>query len=130
MFLYKHFVDPTLTNEAEDIVRNLRHVLGSRRGTGYFVDSFGLSGSGYRQGDELFVRLMDEVAENIQRNEPRVEVVGKIKEVHDDDATGARIIATMRCISTGEIVRMTVHVTHREFEFEILPPDALARKNK
>jgi len=130
MFLYKHFVDPTLSDETEDVVRNLRHVLGTRRGTGYFVKSFGLSGSGYRQGDELFVRLMDEVAENIRLHEPRVELIGKIKEVHNDDATGARIIATMRCLGTGEIVRMTVHVTDRDFEFEILPPDALTRKSK
>ena len=124
MFLYKHFVDPTVTNETEDIVRNLLHVLGTRRGTGYFVDSFGLTGAGVRQGDELFVRLMAEVAENVRLYEPRVELVGKIKEIHDDDAQGARLVATMRCRNSGEIVRMTVHVAQRVFDFEVLPADA------
>lgn len=130
MFLYKHFVDPTVSNETDDIVRNLRHVLGTRRDTGYFVPSFGLSGSGVRQGDELFVRLMEQVAENIRNNEPRVEIVGKLKEVYNDDASGARIIAKMRSLTTGEIIQMTIHVAHREFEFEVLPPDALTRKSK
>lgn len=130
MFLYKHFVDPTVTNETEDIVRNLRHVLGTRRGTGYFVSSFGLTGSGVRQGDELFVRLMDEVAENVRLHEPRVELIGKIKEIHDDDAQGARLVATMRCRNSREIVRMTIHVTHRVFDFEVLPPDAVKDKAK
>ncbi|MBK9265469.1 MAG: hypothetical protein IPM54_37495 [Polyangiaceae bacterium] len=111
-------------------MRNLRHVLGTRRGTGSFVPSFGLTGPGPRQGDEMLVRLMDEVAENLRLYEPRVELVGKIKEVHDNDGTGARILATMRCIESGNIVRMTIHVTQRGFEFEILPPDALKGKTK
>jgi phage baseplate assembly protein W len=130
MFLYKHFVDPTVSSEAEDVVRNLRHVLGTRRGTGYFLPSFGLTGPGQRQGDEMLVKLMDEIAENLKLNEPRVELVGKIKESHDDDAKGARIWAMMRCRNSGELVRMTVHVTHRAFEFEILPPDAVKGKTK
>lgn len=130
MFLYKHFVDPTLTNETEDIVRNLRHVLGTRQGSGYFVSSFGLTGAGVRQGDELFVRLMDEVAENIRLHEPRVDLIGKIKEVHDNDAKGARLLATMRSRKSGEIVRMTIHVTQRAFDFEVLPPNAVKSNPK
>lgn len=130
MFLYKHFVDPTAFHETEDIVRNLRHVLTSRRGTGYFLASFGLTGAGVRQGDELLVRLMDEVAENVRLYEPRVELMGKIKEIHDDDARGARLVARMRCRHSGEIVRMTIHVHNRDIEFEVLPPDAGKAKSK
>jgi hypothetical protein len=130
MFLYKHFVDPTVSNETEDVVRNLRHVLGTRRGTGYFVPSFGLIGAGRRQGDETLVMLMDQMAENVRLYEPRVELVGKIKELHDDHGQGARLVATMRCLHSGDIVRMTLHVTHRTFEFEVLPPDALKVKAK
>jgi phage baseplate assembly protein W len=83
-----------------------------------------------RQGDELFVKLMDEVAENVRLYEPRVDLIGKIKEMHDDEGKGARLLATMRCRHSGEVLRMTIHVTKRAFDFEILPPETVKGKTK
>lgn len=125
MFLYKHFVNGAITDEAEDVVRNLSHILAARRGTGYFLHTFGLTGPGRRQGDELLVKLIDEIKDNITRYEPRVDIIGKIREVHDNSGGGAKIIVTLRCRSSRDIVRMTANVSTHQVTFEILAPDAV-----
>ena len=43
MFLYKHFVGGDRLSEMDDVVRNLNHVLRSKRETGYFLRNFGLN---------------------------------------------------------------------------------------
>jgi len=130
MFLYKHFIDPTISDETEDVVRNLGHIFAARRGTGYFIPSFGLTGPGRRKGDEMLVLLMQEIEENIRLYEPRVELVGKIKEFHDNKAKSAKLVTTMRCLGSQEIVRMTANVSTQKVDFEILPPDAVKGSSK
>lgn len=125
MFLYKHFVNPGVSDEAEDVVRNLGHIFAARRGTGYFLQSFGLTGPGRRQGDELLVKLIDEIQENLRLYEPRVEIIGKIREVHDNSGAGAKVIATMRCHVSQDIIRVTANVSTHQVTFEILPPGAI-----
>ncbi len=125
MFLYKHFIDAAVADEAEDVVRNLSHILAARRGTGYFLRTFGLTGPGHRQGDELLVKLIDEITENLAKYEPRVEIIGKIREIHDNSGGGAKVVATLRCRKSRDIVRLTANVSTHSVAFEILAPDAV-----
>ncbi len=56
MFLYKNFIDGKDISEVDDIVRNLGHVLRTKRGAGYFLSNFGLSDAGYRTPEEMITR--------------------------------------------------------------------------
>ncbi|WP_437594393.1 GPW/gp25 family protein [Sorangium sp. So ce1000] len=116
MFLYKHFVSGQGTSEGEDVVRNLRFVLGTKRGAGYFLPSFGLTDVGYRTHEEMVVTLMAEIEENIRLFEPRVEVLG-IDEVYDDDGGRARLEVNLRLRGTEERLELVVDLATRTFDF-------------
>ncbi|EYF05018.1 GPW/gp25 family protein [Chondromyces apiculatus] len=116
MFLYKHFVGGSAVSEAEDVVRNLRHVLGTKRGAGYFLRSFGLTDVGYRTQEEMVVTLMTEIEENIRLYEPRVELVD-MDEGYDDDGGRAHLEVRLRLRSTEERLALVVDLATRTFDF-------------
>jgi phage baseplate assembly protein W len=114
MFFHKHFIrghglhdrdteaherelpghkPPELDEVERDVERNLRHILSTRRGYGYFVTTYGLSDINYT--GQMVAQLKDEIWETIQLNEPRVELL-KIDEHHDDD--GAHLVLKLRVL--------------------------------
>lgn len=117
MFLYKHFVSGTGTSELEDVVRNLRFVLGTKRGAGYFLRSFGLTDIGYRTQEEMVVTLTAEIEENIRLYEPRVELLG-IDEAYNDAGERARLEVKLRLRDTEERLSLVVDLATRTFDFQ------------
>lgn len=118
MFLYKHFVGGSETSEIDDIVRNLNFVLKTKRGCGYFIETFGLSDVGYRTPAEMVTALTAELEENIRQFEPRVELTG-VDEEHDDDGHRARLVVSLRLRSADEKLKLVLNL--RTNSFEIVP---------
>ncbi|WP_437720386.1 GPW/gp25 family protein [Sorangium sp. So ce861] len=116
MFLYKHFVGGPDTREIDDVIRNLGFVLGTKRGAGYFLRSFGLTDVGYRTQEEMIVTLSAEIAENIRLYEPRVELIG-IDEAYDDDAR-ARLEVKLRLRGSAERLRLVIDPAARTLDFQ------------
>lgn len=101
MFLYKHFVGGDRLSEMDDVIRNLNHVLRSKRETGYFLRNFGLNEVGFRTPEEMVTTLTAELRENIRLYEPRVELID-IDEDYDDDGARARLVVALRLRSAKE----------------------------
>src|SRR5262245_41858200 len=101
MFLYKHFVGGDHLSEMDDVIRNLNHVLRSKRETGYFLRNFGLNEVGFRTPEEMVTALTAELRENIRLYEPRVELID-IDEDYDDDGGRARLVVALRLRSAKE----------------------------
>jgi predicted component of type VI protein secretion system len=119
MFLHKHFGDGEVS-EMEDIVRNLGHVLRTKRGAGYFLENFGLSDTGYRTPAEMVERLTREIAENVRLYEPRI-VLLDVDEEYDDDGTRARLVVRFRLRSKSEHVGILFDFTKNAFDIVALP---------
>lgn len=119
MFLYKHFIGGAATSEVEDVIRNLNNVLTSRRGSGYFLASFGLSEVGHRTPEEMVVTLTAEIKENVRLYEPRVELVD-VDEVYDDDGKRVRLLVSLRLRGAGERLRITVNLADKTFDIQPL----------
>lgn len=115
MFLYKHFIGGDETSEIDDIIRNLGHVLRTKRGCGYFMPQFGLSDVGYRTPEELVTSLSAELTENIRLFEPRVSLVD-IDEVYDDDGRRVRLVANMKVRDAGEPLQIVVNLRDSSFD--------------
>ncbi|HEX2734294.1 MAG TPA: GPW/gp25 family protein [Polyangiaceae bacterium] len=116
MFLSKHFLG-TAENEIEDIQRNLGFVLSTKRGCGYFLESFGLSEMTFRTPEEAVTQLTRELEENIRLFEPRVELT-KIDEEYEDDGKRVRLVATLRQRGTREALRLVIDLEKKSFSFE------------
>jgi phage baseplate assembly protein W len=125
MFLYKHFVGGDAAREIDDIVRNLSYVLKTKRGTGYFLESFGLQGMGTRSTEEMLTLLTATVAENIRLYEPRVEILG-IDEEHDDEGGGPFLVVDLKVRAGADQLRLVVDVRHTTFEITVLPQESRA----
>lgn len=121
MFLYKHFVDPSATGEEEDILRNLGFVLSTKRGSGYFLPSFGLSDVTFRTPEEAVTQLTQEIEENVRLYEPRVELV-KVHEVYDDDGRKVRLVVALRRRDTKKPLQLVVDIEKGTFEFQASTP--------
>jgi predicted component of type VI protein secretion system len=116
MFLHKHFGDGEGGGgELDDVARNLAHVLGTRRGAGYFLKSFGLSDAGFRTPEESVTALTAELREAIRLYEPRVELVD-IDEDYDDEGARARLVVALRLRDRGERLRLVVDLHSRSFD--------------
>ena len=115
MFLYKHFIGGSETKEIDDIVRNLTFVLKTKRGCGYFIQTFGLSDVGYRTPAEMVTALSDELEENIRQFEPRVELAG-IDEEHDDDGRRVRLVVSLRLRNADEKLKLVLDLKNNTFE--------------
>lgn len=109
MFLYKHFAQRDPGTEKDDIQRNLEYVLHSKRGSGYFLQNFGLHEVGYRTPEEMLLELSEEIRENIMLFEPRVELI-RIDEDFDDEGQQSKLVVYMRLRSTKEKLAFVVNV--------------------
>lgn len=115
MFLYKHFVGGNALTELDDVVRNLGHVLHTKRGTGYFLRNFGLSEVGFRTPEEMVKTLTAEIRENVRLYEPRVAVVD-IDEDYDDAGQRARLVVRLRLRSSKEPLRIVVDLKNNTLD--------------
>jgi phage baseplate assembly protein W len=115
MFLHKHFGNGASTSETDDVVRNLRFVLGTRRGAGYFIPSFGLTDIGGTQ-EQMIVMRMAEIEENLRLYEPRVELIG-MDEIYDDDSGSARLSVKLRLRGTEDRLELVVDLEAGTFDF-------------
>jgi predicted component of type VI protein secretion system len=119
MFLYKHFMRAP-EDETEDIRRNLGFILSTKRGCGYFLESFGLSDVAFRTPEKAVTQLSQELEENIRLYEPRVVLV-RLNEVYDDDGR-VRLVATLRRRSTQEVLHLTFDLEKRKFDVQPARP--------
>lgn len=75
------------TDEEDDIksiVDNINNILTTRRGYGFFLQDFGMSDHHHlSSGNDIAAAIINEIKENIERFEPRVEVID-ISDVKDD----------------------------------------------
>nr|PZN19149.1 MAG: hypothetical protein DIU78_21555 [Pseudomonadota bacterium] len=121
MFLYKHFMGAR-PDEDEDIRRNLGFVLSTKRGCGYFLDSFGLSDMAFRTPEEAVTRLSQELEENIRLYEPRVRLV-KINEVYDDDGRRVRLVAILARRASTQELELVIDLENRTFDLRPKGPE-------
>ena len=122
MFLYKLFMGEA-PDEDEDIRRNLGFVLSTKRGCGYFLDSFGLSDVAFRTPEEAVTNLSRELEENIRLFEPRVHLV-KINEVYDDEGRRVRLVAILSRRSSSQQLELVVDLETRSFDVRPKAPDS------
>lgn len=113
MFLYKHFVGGPDVSEIDDIGRNLGFILSTKRGCSYFLDSFGLTDTGFRTMAEMVTTLTREIEENVRLYEQRVELTG-IDERYTDGR--ARLIVHLRVREGQEKLTLTVNLADRTFD--------------
>lgn len=118
MFLYKHFEEGGELTELEDVIRNLGHVLHAKRGTGYFLQNFGLSEVGFRTPEEMVTTLTREIRENVKLYEPRVELID-VDEEYDDDGHRARLLVGLRMRDKKQ--RLQVVVDLKNSSLSIVP---------
>lgn len=123
MFLYKHFVGNREVSEMDDIVRNLGFVLSSKRGCGYFIESFGTTDTGFRTTAEMVMTMTRDIEENVRLYEQRVELVG-IDEQYVDGR--ARLVVNLRVREGKEKLKLTVDLAERTFD--IRPVEAAKKK--
>jgi phage baseplate assembly protein W len=122
MFLYKNFVGgQEKTTELEDIVRNLGHVLKTKRGCGYFLENFGLSDVGYRTPEEMVVALTAELEENIRLFEPRVVVTG-IDEEYDDAGHRTHLVVGLRVRDATEKLAIVFDLKKNQLDVRAVAP--------
>lgn len=124
MFLRKHFSDEPEGTEMDDIIRNLGYVLSTKRGYGYFLESFGLTDTGFRTTEEMVLSMSKEISENIRLYEPRVELID-IDEVYENGRT--RLVVNLRLRDKTEKLRMVVDLTERSFDIKPVAPKGGAK---
>jgi phage baseplate assembly protein W len=123
MFLYKNFLGGRETSELADVLRNLSYVLGTKRGTGYFLENFGTSDIGFRTPEEMVVALTSEIRENVRLWEPRVEIID-IDEDWDDAGRRTVLVVRMRLRGSKEGVHVVVDLAKRSFDVVAAPSPA------
>lgn len=124
MFLHKHFVPGgAATSEFDDIARNLGYILRTKRGCGYFLESYGLSDAGYRTPEEMIEGLGREIADNIRLFEPRVELVD-FEEVYDEGGGRATLLVNLRMRASSEPLRLVVDLAKNAFDVVAVKPGA------
>lgn len=117
MFLRKHFLDRATLTPLEDIMENLRWIFSTRRGSGYFLDDFGVSDVGFRTPAEMVVATTQEIRHNIRVYEPRVEVID-IDEDWDEVANQPKLIVRLRLRDQKERLNIVVDVAKRSFDVQ------------
>jgi phage baseplate assembly protein W len=115
MFLYKNFLDGHETSEIDDVVRNVSYVLRAKRGTGYFLESFGTSDIGFRTPEEMVVAITAEIRENIRLWEPRVEIVD-VDEDWDEAGHRTRLVVRARMRDSDAKVQIRVDLPSGTFD--------------
>jgi phage baseplate assembly protein W len=117
MFLRKHFLDGATLTPLEDIMQNLRWIFSTRRGSGYFLEDFGVSDVGFRTPAEMVVATSNEIRHNIRMYEPRVEVID-IDEDWDDVTNQPKLIVRLRLRGQKEKLNVVVDLAKRSFDVQ------------
>ncbi|MDB4991452.1 MAG: hypothetical protein JWN04_6630 [Myxococcaceae bacterium] len=99
--------------EHEDIRRNLGWLLSSVRGITSFQPALGLSDATHRPSSGLLEQLRKEILENIERYEPRLEVI-TIEEEWDEDAERPYLRVEGRIKKSDARLRLLVDANRRE----------------
>ncbi len=120
MFLYKHFIGGKATSEIDDIVRNLTNVFGTKRGTGSFLATFGLSDTGFRTPEEMVRIVSAEIVENVRLYEPRVQLI-EVDEDFDDNGKRSRLVVQLRLRKTTDRVQIVVDLQGRQIDVKASP---------
>lgn len=129
MFLRKHFLGGKQLSEVDDIVENLGNVLRTKRGSGYFLETFGLSDTGYRTPEEMVTSLTAEITENVRLYEPRVELVD-IDDEYDDDGHRARLVIQLRIRSKDDRLGLVIDLRKNSFDIVRLPSERDGRRGE
>jgi phage baseplate assembly protein W len=117
MFLRKHFLDRATLTPLEDIMQNLRWIFSTRRGSGYFLDDFGVSDVGFRTPAEMVVATTNEIRHNIRMYEPRVEVID-IDEDWDEVTNQPKLNVRLRLRDRKEKLNIVVDIAKRSFDVQ------------
>lgn len=120
MFLRKHFLDRATLSQLDDIMQNLRWIFSTRRGSGYFLEDFGVSDTGFRTPAEMVVATTNEIRHNIRMYEPRVEVID-IDEDWDDVTDQPKLIVRLRLRDQKEKLNIVVDLAKRSFDVQPVP---------
>lgn len=115
MFLRKHFLDRVELPLLEDIMQNLSWIFSTRRGSGYFLDDFGVSDVGFRTPAEMVVSMTDEIRQNIRLYEPRVEVIN-VDEDWDETSNQPKLVVRLRLRERSEKLEVIVDLAKRSFD--------------
>jgi phage baseplate assembly protein W len=115
MFLRKHFLGGGQLSVLEDVMENLRWIFSTRRGSGYFLDDFGVSDAGFRTPAEMVVSTMDEIRQNIRLYEPRVEVID-VDEDWDEAGKQSKLVVRLRLRDAKEKLEIIVDPAQRSFD--------------
>jgi phage baseplate assembly protein W len=115
MFLRKHFLGGEQLSVLEDVMENLRWIFSTRRGSGYFLEDFGVSDAGFRTPAEMVGSTIDEIRQNIRLYEPRVEVID-VDEDWDDAGKQSKLIVRLRLREAKEKLEIVVDTAQRSFD--------------
>ncbi len=115
MFLRKHFLDGAELTVLEDVMQNLSFIFATRRGSGYFLDDFGISDVGFRTPSEMVVSMTDEIRQTVRLYEPRVEVID-IDEDWDELTNQPKLTLRLRLRERSERLEVVVDVAKRSFD--------------
>jgi len=115
VFLRKHFLDGETLSVLDDVMQNLRWIFGTRRGSGYFLEDFGMSDAGFRTPAEKVVSLTEEIRQNIRLYEPRVEVID-VDEDWDDAGKQSKLTVRLRLRDNKEKLEVVVDMAQRSFD--------------
>jgi len=117
LFLRKHFLDRATLSPLDDIMENLRWIFSTRRGSGYFLEDFGVSDVGFRTPAEMVVATTNEIRHNIRVYEPRVEVID-VDEDWDDVTNQPKLIVRLRLRDQKEKLNLVVDLANRSFDVQ------------
>ena len=117
MFLRKHFLDRVELPPLEDIMQNLRWIFSTRRGSGYFLEDFGVSDVGFRTPAEMVVATSNEIRHNIRMYEPRVEVI-EIDEDWDEVTNQPKLLVRLRLRDHKDKLNVVVDLAKRSFDVQ------------
>lgn len=122
MFLRKHFLEPRgeRLSVLEDVMENLRWIFSTRRGSGYFLDDFGVSDAGFRTPAEMVSSTIDEIRQNIRLYEPRVEVID-VDEDWDEAGKQSKLVVRLRLRDAKEKLEIVVDTAQRSFDVRAAP---------
>jgi predicted component of type VI protein secretion system len=115
MFLRKHFLDRVELTLLEDIMQNLNWIFSTRRGSGYFLEDFGVSDVGFRTPAEMVLTMTDEIRQTIRLYEPRVEVIN-VDEDWDEANNQPKLVVRLRLRERSEKLEVIVDLAKRSFD--------------
>lgn len=109
---------PEQGTDVQDIIDNLNNILNTRRGYGALIPDLGIRDlNEYSSRDQIATAIVEEVGQNIERFEPRVQLVG-ITRIEDDNPfrLSFRIDCTLK--ETAQSLRMVFDSVNSQFSLD------------